>query len=166
MTGSRYRSAASAARDERGQAMVEFALVLIPFLMLVVGIIQFGIGLNFWLDAQRIANQGARWAAVNCGRDATPPTSPNPCDPSLQETLVSMATSNGLEGSTEVSICFPSGPTVGNPVTVKLTAPFDFVPVIPIGSFTLTAEASMRIERPPRTPAPPNLAPTEVGTCP
>ena len=45
--------------------MVEFALILFPLLLLVAGIIQFGIGLNYWLDMQRIANQGARWAAVN-----------------------------------------------------------------------------------------------------
>ena len=54
--------------------MVEFALILFPLLMLVAGIIQFGIGLNYWLDMQRIANQGARWAAVNnwpgCSRTA------------------------------------------------------------------------------------------------
>ena len=28
--------------------MVEFALILIPLLVLVVGIIQFGIALNYW----------------------------------------------------------------------------------------------------------------------
>ena len=50
---------------ESGQAMVEFALILLPLLILVAGIIQFGIGLNYWLDMQRIANQGARWAVVN-----------------------------------------------------------------------------------------------------
>ena len=49
---------------ERGQAMVEFALILFPLLILVAGIIQFGIGLNYWLDANRIANQGARFAVV------------------------------------------------------------------------------------------------------
>ena len=53
---------------ESGQAMVEFALILFPLLLLVAGIIQFGIGLNYWLDMKRIANQGARWAAVNGGR--------------------------------------------------------------------------------------------------
>ena len=52
-------------KREDGQAMVEFALILFPLLLLVAGIIQFGIGLNYWLDMQRIANQGARWAAVN-----------------------------------------------------------------------------------------------------
>jgi len=50
---------------ESGQATVEFALILFPLLILVGGIIYFGIGLHYWLDAQRIANQGARWAAVN-----------------------------------------------------------------------------------------------------
>ena len=44
--------------------MVEFALILFPLLLIVAGIIQFGIALNYWLDMQRIANQGARWAAV------------------------------------------------------------------------------------------------------
>ena len=36
--------------------------------MIVVGVIQFGVALNFWLDMQRIANQGARWAVVNSSR--------------------------------------------------------------------------------------------------
>ena len=45
--------------------MVEFALILIPLLILVVGILQFGIGLNYWLDMNRLSNQGARWAVVN-----------------------------------------------------------------------------------------------------
>ena len=59
---------------ESGQALVEFALILPVFVLLVVGIIQFGVGLNYWLDMQRIANQGARWAVVNKfpGRMAQP----------------------------------------------------------------------------------------------
>ena len=39
---------------ESGQAMVEFALILLPLLLLVAGIIQFGIGLNYWLDTASI----------------------------------------------------------------------------------------------------------------
>ena len=53
------------AERESGQALVEFALILPLFLLIVVGIIQFGVALNFWLDMQRIANQGARWAVVD-----------------------------------------------------------------------------------------------------
>src|SRR5262245_33729300 len=51
--------------DERGQATTEFALILLPLLALVGGIIYFGIGLNYWLDMNRVPNQGSRWAAVN-----------------------------------------------------------------------------------------------------
>ena len=35
---------------ESGQATVEFALLLFPLLIVVGGIIYFGIGLNMWLD--------------------------------------------------------------------------------------------------------------------
>ena len=65
---------------ESGQATTEFALILIPLLIVVAGIIYFGIGLNYWLDMNRVANQGARAASVDnwpaaCPRDtASPPT--------------------------------------------------------------------------------------------
>ena len=61
----RRRQRRSARNSESGQATTEFALILFPLLILVGGIIYFGIGLNYWLDMNRVANQGARWAAVN-----------------------------------------------------------------------------------------------------
>ncbi len=55
----------SAARScERGQAMVELVLISPVIFLLVGGIIQMALALNYWLDMQRIANQGARWAVV------------------------------------------------------------------------------------------------------
>ena len=91
-------SRADVARDrESGQALVEFALILPLFLMIVVGIIQFGVGLNFWLDMQRIANQGARWAVVNeypgCPRSG--PTTP--CATSLQHVSRELQGGKGRE---------------------------------------------------------------------
>ncbi len=56
---------------ERGQAMVEFAIIAPLFVALVAGVIQFGVALNYWLDLQRLANQGARWAVVNRYPDET-----------------------------------------------------------------------------------------------
>ena len=95
---------------ESGQAMVEFALVLFPLLLLVAGIIQFGIALNYWLDMQRIANQGARWAAVNnwppdCPRGSTSCASPN----TLQQTLQRQMLAAGLQNNptTSVQLCYP-----------------------------------------------------------
>jgi hypothetical protein len=142
---------------ESGQAMVEFALVLFPLLLVVVGIIQFGIGLNYWLDMQRIANQGARWAAVNCGQSSSTPTSFNPCSPSLQQTLEDQALTQGLKNSVCVEISYPSkttapaysGENVGDPVKVRLKSDFDLLPILGVGSLKLGADATMRLEQKP-----------------
>jgi len=52
-------------RDNRGQAMVEFALVLPLFLLLVCGIIEFGVLYNAQLTLEQDAREGARYAAVH-----------------------------------------------------------------------------------------------------
>jgi len=143
---------ASAARSrERGQAMVEFALLAPVFLLIVAGIIQFGVALNFWFDMQRVANQGARWAVVNCG----PPTS-TVCDPTLQTALENDVISFGNNPTVEICMEQLSGTSagmpeaaVGDPVTVRLTDTFEFVPIVGIGSITLRGSATMRIEQKP-----------------
>ena len=147
---------ASAARSrERGQAMVEFALLAPVFLLIVAGIIQFGVALNFWFDMQRIANQGARWAVVNCG----PPTS-TVCDPTLQTALENDVISIGNNPTVEICMEELSGisgglpvAAVGDPVSVRLTDTFDFVPIVGIGSVTLRGRATMRLEQRPTDPA-------------
>jgi hypothetical protein len=123
--------------------------------MIVTGIIYFGIGLNYWLDMQRIANQGARWAAVNCGQSSDPAQVPNPCMPSgqpnLQTTLREQAHAGGLESCLGVEVSFPAGQSeVGDPVKVRLESPFTF---FWIDSFRimLGADATMRIEAVPPT---------------
>lgn len=128
--------------------MVEFALILFPLMLLVVGIIQFGIALNFWLDMNRIANQGARFAAVNCG----PAASPSQCTPTLEQWLEQQALSQGNDP--EVEICYEGSKTgatadVGDAVTVSLTQPFTFRPIVSIGTIDLTASATMRLEQKP-----------------
>jgi Flp pilus assembly protein TadG len=149
---------------ERGQATVEFALVLLPLLTIVAGIIYFGIGLNYWLDMNRVANQGARWAVVDnwpaiCVRTETSCTSSNSSTPcatvlasgsraKLQDVLRCSARNNPA-----VSICYPgvapASATVGTPVQVKLTAPYKFFFVDSL-RITLTAKATMRMEQVPK----------------
>ena len=140
---------------ERGQAMVEFALISFPLLLLVAGVIQFGIALNYWLDMQRIANQGARWAAVN----NWPPDCPEgsavgDCDgnpnPTLQTSLKSDAVTAGLQRSVTVEVCYPDGVgSQGHPVQVKLVSPFKLLPILNWGSLDLKADATMRLEQQP-----------------
>ena len=136
---------------ERGQAMVEFAIIAPLFIILVAGIIQFGVVLNFWLDMQRIANQGARWAVVDAYPMNNPQgfckrTDPTPCPQTLQDYLASQPVSGGL--SPCVDITFPEGtPTaVGDPVTVRLESSFTVVPIVEVGTINLGADATMRLE--------------------
>jgi hypothetical protein len=49
---------------QRGQSMVEFALVVPVFLILVFGIIDFGLGLRAWISITNAAREGARVGAV------------------------------------------------------------------------------------------------------
>jgi Flp pilus assembly protein TadG len=145
---------------ESGQATVEFALILIPLLILVVGVIQFGIALNFWLDEQRIANQGARFAVVNswpgCPRAEPVPLTGANCTgtSTLQAYLGKQALSQGLKGSMSVDICYPDDGdattaigTVGTPVRVSLEAPYNFRAVMRLGTLTLNGRATMRLEQ-------------------
>jgi hypothetical protein len=96
----------------------------------------------------RIANQGARFAAVNCG----PATSPSHCTPTLQQWLEQQALSQG--NNPQVRICYEGGKTgatadVGDAVRVELTQPFTFRPIVTIGTIGLTARATMRLEQKP-----------------
>lgn len=51
-------------RSDDGAALVEFAFVSIPLLLIVFGIIQFGLILSFKQDMTRAAAEGARAGAV------------------------------------------------------------------------------------------------------
>jgi uncharacterized protein (UPF0333 family) len=52
-------------RGESGQVLIEFALVVPVLLLMVVGIIDFGLAFNTWNTAQNAAREGARIAAVS-----------------------------------------------------------------------------------------------------
>jgi Flp pilus assembly protein TadG len=153
--------------SERGQAMVEFALILFPLLILVAGIIQLGVGLNFWLDANRIANQGARMAVVNhwpgCDRTVQGVCSVTtwypgcsgapPANTALTTYLHCQAVSQGLREGAQVSVCWPNdgdpnnNGKAGSPVRVRVQTDFQFVPILEIGSITLRGDATMRLEQ-------------------
>ena len=170
--------------DERGQATTEFALVLIPLLALVGGIIYFGIGLNYWLDMNRVANQGARWAAVNnwppqCLRtdNPDPPYSGTSCDVNTSTCTQALGATSPFHTrarlqdvlrcqtrnpSTTVAICYPGvalgSEDRGDAVKVKLTAPYKFWFVDSL-RITLTATAVSRLEQKP------TLITNEVASC-
>jgi len=141
--------------SERGVALVEFALVLPVLMFMLVGMLEFGKALNYWIDQTHLANQGARWAAV----DRNP--SPTPLSQSLQAYIAQRANTDELElGGTKnvltplsVFICFPSGSTnVGEPVRVIVSTNYHWLPLIGAklgASVPIRGTATMRIEKKP-----------------
>jgi hypothetical protein len=127
--------------------VVEFALVLFPLLLLVAGIVQFGIGINFWMDQQRLAAAGARVAVVNCAQASW-------CTPTLEQNLEGRTLSNG--NTPQATVCFESmtGNQNGTPiadagdqVTVYLESPFKLIPIFGVGTITISARTTMRLEQ-------------------
>jgi Flp pilus assembly protein TadG len=69
--GGRKRAAARA-RHERGQAVLEFALVLPVLAVLLLGIIVFGIALNNYLELTNAATAGAQALSISRGQTTDP----------------------------------------------------------------------------------------------
>lgn len=140
--------------NEAGVALVEFALVLPLLLVLLLGMIEFGKALNYWIDSTHLANEGARWAVVNY----------NPGSGSLQTYVRDQASTQELRnGGTssipsgdeaEVCISFPSGSSnVGDPVRVTVSSTYHWIPFIGdrigIAQVSITGSATMRLEARP-----------------
>ena len=147
----------SAARDERGVSLVEFALVLPVLALLLFGMLDFGKAFNYWIDTTHLANEGARWAVVN----------KNPGSgggQTLQEYIRQQGTTaelvNGGTASVPspagVCVSFPSGAAnVGDPVKVEVKVDYHWLPLIGnrIGSVmtTIRGTSTMRLEAEPTT---------------
>jgi len=148
--------ARDARHGERGQAVVEFALILPIFVILVAGIIKFGIAINFWLDMQRVSNQGARYAAVNawpgCPRGATSCTGSN----TLQSYLAASNQKLAQGEDWAVNVCLPTvtladGTTesgkISDPVTVTVSRRMNLgIPFLPLHA-NMKGKATMRLEQ-------------------
>src|SRR5687768_14434683 len=120
-------------RDQKGTALVEFALVLPLFLVMLIGMVDFGKGFNYWIDQTHIANQGARFAVVNRNPGEA-------AGDTLQQYIREHAQTDELEsGGTDtvdepliVCIEFPKGgtPAAGDPVTVRVVTTYDWMPFL------------------------------------
>jgi Flp pilus assembly protein TadG len=126
-------------REQRGTAVVEFALVAIPLCLIVFGILDFGRALNYYNDVTQLAGAGARAAAVNSNIDGTV------ADGNFQADLA--AKNDSPELRNKVQVCIQSVPTqVGQPVTVSVKYRFHFTALIASIPITLRATQSVRSE--------------------
>jgi Flp pilus assembly protein TadG len=140
-------------RDERGTALVEFALLLPVLMLVLVGILYFGRAMNYDEQETHLVNEAVRYAAV----DQVPAGATGTLGQWVRSQVDSseLANSTGSVSGTQVCIGYGSGGTaVGGPVTVTMKFTFSWVPVLNIkaASTTIQRSATMRIEASPTDP--------------
>jgi Flp pilus assembly protein TadG len=139
--------------------MVEFAIVLPLLLLLVTGIIQFGLLFNRYLTLTDAARSGAQ--TLSLGRNL-PTGDTDPCDPAIAQTLSSASDVGLTSGQVTTSFSNPSadycgtgsypsetgGKEVqGDQATVTAAQPFTLAVFgLPIVTLQLTASASDAIQ--------------------
>ena len=130
-------------RQESGQAAVEFAMVVPLVCLVIIAIFHFGKVMNYWLDLNQVASEGARKAAVNTFADSAE------ADAYIRGRLETVELRSGgtssIPAAAAVAICAPEGSDVGDPVTVQVTVPYS-LPFIG-STITLRGSATMRLEQ-------------------
>jgi Flp pilus assembly protein TadG len=125
-------------KNEKGQSLVEFAIILPILLLLLFGIAEFGIMLNSYLTIQNVAREGARLGIIG-GSDV--------------EIISLIRTTSPNLTSSDMSITItPSEISRRSGDTLTVTVAYKYHMTVPIISslvgnvIVLTAQTSMRIE--------------------
>lgn len=131
-------------KTEKGQAVVEMALILPILLMLVFGIVEFGRILNTYMIVTEISRDAARKGSVG-GTDLE-----------IRDTVRNQAVDSGLDSSliqdADIVITDPSSVkrARGTTLKVQVSYPVDIIaPVIGtlVGDpYIVTAQTTMRVE--------------------
>jgi Flp pilus assembly protein TadG len=154
------RQATSRGRSDDGAAAVEFALVVGPLVLLLFGIISYGVMLSLRQSLSQAAAEGARAAAVTYVADQKKPEAANAVTAALDGFGVRCEGAALKKGATVVGGCAISEPGACTPaagvgiqcVTVRLTYDYANHPTVPtlpgLGIAmpdTLTYEAQARV---------------------
>jgi hypothetical protein len=154
------------AKDCRGTALAELALVLPLLLLLIMGMLDFGKAFNEWIDETHLANEGARLAAVGYVADATCAANPNVCiaqqirgDANIGELRTGrpLTPYAGAQAAARVCISYPTNPAttthglVGDPVQVTVETTYHWLNYLVnqagFAETPIVGKATMRLER-------------------
>lgn len=110
--------------------------------LIIIGIFHFGKVMNYWLDLNHVASEGARKAAVNTfGSDAEYDTYVRS---RLETGELRGGGTTSIPAPATIAVCLPEGGDVGDPVTVQVAAGYS----LPFGAtITLRGTATMRLEQ-------------------
>ena len=137
-----------------GQTLVEFALVLPIFMLVIMTVLEFGRAITYWHDLNNSAQVAARYAVVN-RYPGIPPAAPCPANCPSGGFLAwakSDLNSASLAGNTQVSICYrdddgSNTASAGDPITVTMTSTFKPFKFIKQSDITLRGKATLRMEQ-------------------
>jgi len=126
-------------RQQSGNAMVEFALVFLLFLMIVFGLIEFGRAVWAYTSVAHAARMGGRHIIVHGSINPTTPTK-------LKEAVTKNAM--GLDPTKIVVTATPAGPWErGDFVSLRVQYPFQFVagPLVAASSSPMALASTTRV---------------------
>ena len=126
-------------RDDRGQAVTEFAMVVPLFAALIIVCVLFGKALYDYIQLTHSANEAARLAAVDQPQNATSLCSYLSGLGALPKGVTLWIRYQNPDGSTA-----PQG--AGEPVSIKAVTSGSWVPLIG-STIDLSSTATMRIEQ-------------------
>jgi Flp pilus assembly pilin Flp len=107
----RARSRGHRQRDEAGAALVEFALILPVFALMLFGMVQFGLAYTGWDQLRNSVQNGARMAAEDdLGSPPSGCTPPPALNPNMQDLVCEIqgviGTPSGTSGTPAVALYF------------------------------------------------------------
>jgi Flp pilus assembly protein TadG len=137
-------------RRERGQALVEFSLILIPFLWILMGIVDLGRGIYIYNGVNQAARELARVTSVHlCGTSGTCTVGTSAETAAVTGTQAKLVPGLGGPGSTITYACTTVTDAVLSSVDcpsgeyVKVTVSVPFSAVTPfLGGFLPSSLAS------------------------
>jgi hypothetical protein len=148
-------------RRERGAALVEAAIIIPIFFLLIFGMIEFGVGFNDYVAVRNGARQGARLGVVNdltrapsckiAGSTVTPPMNPATLGDGTNALVCKTKQRVGLGGDVKVQIIRGANPGDSLQVCASFpvksitgfTAPF-------ISGTILRTSTTIRLEQTPK----------------
>lgn len=144
-------------RRDEAQSLAEFAIVLPMFLILVFGVIDFGMGLRAYISISAATREGARYAAVGNPSGGTNGTCAAVTAGTVRNKVCQTITGLDLTDVQNVKVEYVPSNTPGN--SVRVTADYNYEYITPVrgiinvlsggsigSSLTISATTDMRLE--------------------
>ena len=135
MSQSRISANHSFSSGERGTTIVEFALIVMLFFLLTLGLVDVGRAVWAYHSLTHAAREGARYAIVHGDRSNDPAT----------DTIISDLVKNRIPNLSGVTVTTTWIPNNSQASTVEVTAQYTFDPIMSVFDFTIPITATSRM---------------------